>query len=81
MTGRPTEDNRQLVPSDILHAEKTLEKYVQEEMQLDVKKGKYKKLAPTFEDGMIVVGGRVERWLCSTWNREKFILLRGINYS
>jgi len=74
-TDKPTENSHRLVPSDILHAENTLVKYVQEEMHFDVKKGKYKKLVPTFEDGVIVVGGRAERWLCSTWNREKFILL------
>ena len=44
-------------------------------MHSDVNKGKYKKLLPTVENDVIVVGGRVERWLCSTWNREKFILL------
>ena len=73
--GAQTCDNSRLVPSEILHAEETLVKYVQEEMHSDVKKGRYKKLLPTVENGVIVVGGRVERWLCSTWNREKFILL------
>ena len=57
------------------HAEETLVKHVQEEMRSDVDKGKYKKLLPTTENGIIVVGGRAERWISSTWNREKFILL------
>ena len=57
------------------HAEETLIKHVQEEMRTDVDKGKYKKLLPTTENGIIVVGGRAEKWISSTWNREKFILL------
>ena len=44
-------------------------------MQLDIDKGKYKELLPTVEGGVIVVGGRAERWICSTWNRSKFLLL------
>ena len=73
-----TKENCQLVqlaPVDIIHAEDTLIKHVQEEIHSDVGKGKYKNLLPTVENGVIVVGGRAERWLCSTWNREKFILL------
>ena len=62
-------------PSDMSHAEETLIKHVQEEMRTDVDKGKYKKLLPTTENGIIVVGGRAEKWISSTWNREKFILL------
>ena len=27
------------------------------------------------EKGIIVVGGRTERWMAATWNRQKFILL------
>ena len=34
--------------------------HVQEEMRTDVDKGKYKKLLPTAENGIIVVGGRPE---------------------
>ena len=65
----------QLSPADINHAENTLIKQVQEEMQSDISKGKYKELLPTIEDGIVVVGGRAERWICTTWNKGKFILL------
>ena len=33
------------------------------------------KLCPRYEDGLIVVGGRIERWNQATWNRQIFILL------
>ena len=65
----------ELSPADIVHAEETLIKHVQEGLQLDVNRGKYKELLPTVENGIIVVGGRAERWISSTWNREKFVLL------
>ena len=34
-----------------------------------------KKLQPTVEDGVVVVGGRTERWMQATWNKQKLILL------
>ena len=55
-------------PSDMSHAEETLIKHVQGEMRTDVNKGKYKKLLPTTENGIIVVDGRAEKWISSTWN-------------
>jgi hypothetical protein len=33
------------------------------------------KLKPTEENGVILVGGRTERWMASTWNQQKFVLL------
>ena len=65
----------ELSPADIVHAEETLVRHVQEDLHLDVNQGKYKELLPTVENGIIVVGGRAERWISSTWNREKFVLL------
>ena len=32
-------------------------------------------LKPHVEDGVVLVGGRAERWMEATWNRQKFILL------
>ena len=64
-----------LSPAYIDHAENTLIKQVQEEMQSEISKGKYKELLPALEDGIVVVGGRAERWICTTWNKGKFILL------
>ena len=43
-------------------------------MQSDISKGKYKELLPTIDDGIVAVGGRAERWICTTWNKGKFIL-------
>ena len=40
-----------------------------------MKNGSLVKLCPRYEDGLIVVGGRVERWNQATWNRQSFILL------
>ena len=64
---------REIVPADLTHAEETWVKYVQEGMSANM--DKYKKLLPTLENGVIVVGGRAEKWLYATWNREKFVLL------
>ena len=78
-----TQENSRLMdlsPADIVLAEETLVKHVQEDMQVDIARGKYKELVPTVENGIIVVGGRAERWICSTWNREKFILLPAKHY-
>ena len=34
------------------------------------------KLNPQIDDrGVIVVGGRTERWMQATWNRQRFTLL------
>ena len=38
-------------------------------------KGRYAKLQPKMSDGVFVVGGRPERWMEATWNRQEFILL------
>jgi hypothetical protein len=66
-----------ILPEDLLHAEETWIKYVQEDMHSDMANGRYKRLLPTVECDMIVVGGRAERWVYSTWNRQKFVLLPG----
>ena len=34
-----------------------------------------KKLNPREEDGVMIVGGRTERWMEATWNQQKFVLL------
>ena len=45
------------------------------EAQRSLKTADCKKLNPTTENDLIVVGGRTERWMQATWNRQKFILL------
>ena len=67
--------NPEILPNDLKQAEETWVKYVQEDMNTELKKGMYKKLVPTVENGIIVVGGRTERWMEATWNMQKFILL------
>ena len=67
------ECDHRILPKDLTHAEETWVKYVQEDVSANLVK--YKKLLPTLENGIVVVGGRAERWIYSTWNREKFILL------
>ena len=46
-----------------------------QKLKNDVNAGKYAKLCPRYKDGIIVVGGRAERWIEATWKRQRFILL------
>ena len=41
--------------------------------QLDLKS--IQKLQPIEENGIVMVGGRTERWMQATWNKQRFILL------
>ena len=66
-------DYQNILPEDLACAEETWIKYAQEEISENM--NKYKKLLPALENGIIVVGGRAEKWLYSTWNKEKFVLL------
>ena len=74
--GNATYQHR-ILPEDVRHAEETWIKHVQEGLYKAIEKGMYKKLVPSVEDGIIVVGGRAERWVNSTWNKQKFVLLPG----
>ena len=60
---------------DLEKAEKMWIMDAQAEFKGDVERGRLKGLCPRFQDGIIVVGGRTERWMAATWNRESFILL------
>ena len=64
-----------ILPSELELAERIWIKKAQEQIQKEIKDSKYKKLHPCIEDDIYVVGGRTERWMESTWNRQKFILL------
>ena len=66
-----------ILPEDIRHAHDSWIKHVQRDLCVEVKAGKHQKLLPAMEDGILVVGGRAERWIQSTWNKQKFILLPG----
>ena len=45
------------------------------EAQSTINVAQFYKFKPVIEDGVIEVGGRTERWMASTWNRQRFILL------
>ena len=38
-------------------------------------KVRYRKLGPSFKDGILLVGDRIANWLKENWNRYKFILM------
>ncbi len=58
---------------DLENAERMWIMEAQKGLQLD----KLKRLCPTTENGLVLVGGRTERWMQATWNRQKFVLLPG----
>ena len=64
-----------VLPEEVTHAQDTWIKQVQRELHVEIKNGKHRELVSTVEDGIILVGGHAERWLDSTWNRQKFVLL------
>jgi len=45
------------------------------EAQLNINIAKFYKFKPVIEDKIIMVGGRTERWMASTWNQQRFVLL------
>ena len=47
------------------------------EAQRGMKVEEHAKLRPRIKDEVIVVGGRAERWMTGTWNKQEFILLPG----
>ena len=58
-------------PVDLEEAENEWIKIAQRGLDL----GKLQKLQPVEEKGVVVVGGRTERWMQATWNKQKFVLL------
>ena len=50
-------------------------KDAQESITKEVQAGKFNRLCRKYKDGLIVLGGRAERWMQATWNRQEFILL------
>ena len=45
------------------------------EAQKEIEMKSCKELKPSLEDGILVVGGRTERWMQATWNKQKFVSL------
>ena len=70
--------NPNLLQEDLEHAERFWIKEAQ--MELDVNSKQLKKLRPKLVDEIIVVGGRTERWMEATWNRQFFVLLPKENH-
>ena len=66
----------ELKPEDLKEAEHFWLKEAQKGMDLK----KYLKLRPKEENGIIVVGGRTERWMSYMWNKQKFVLLPKQNH-
>ena len=64
-------NERAIEPSDLEAAELFWIKEAQRHLDTN----KLVKLRPINEDGIIVVGGRTERWMACTWNKQKFVLL------
>ena len=65
-----------LIYDDILNAEKFWIVEAQIEMQNDIKKVGYKRLCPRKrEDGIYVVGHRVQNWVEMSYNKCEIILL------
>ena len=67
--GTPCESN--IDPQDLQSAEVFWIKQAQQ----DINVKEFYKFKPVVEDGVIMVGGRTERWMASTWNQQKFVLL------
>lgn len=65
-----------LTPADITKAEKFWILEAQKSMRQDLENGKFKRICPKIQsDGVIVAGGRVERWVEMSYNQCKVPLL------
>ena len=65
----------ELTVSDLENAEKFWILEAQSVIRSAVKEGKLLRLCLRYRNGIIVVGGRAERWMQATWNKQEFILL------
>ena len=65
-----------LTPEDITNAERFWILQAQKIMHEDLKKEKYKRLCPRKRnDGIYIVGGRSQRWVEMSYNKQELILL------
>ena len=77
-TPKPSFKNagKSFIPLDVTKAEHFWIMEAQRNMHADIKKGKYKRLCPRKnEQGIYVVGGRGERWIEMSHNKNEVILL------
>ena len=66
----------EILPKDLEEAEKLWIRNSQSKILGHISEKRYAKFNPCLNsDGIIEVGGRTERWMEATWNRQKFILL------
>ena len=68
-------DDKEITSDDLQNAMMFWLKEAQSKIHSEIKSKKYIKLQPTLSNGIIYVGGRTERWMEATWNKQKFILL------
>ena len=67
---------KSLISEDINKAETFWIKETQKLITVDAIKRNYKRLSPKFrDDGIIIVGGRIERWVQMSYNENEIILL------
>ena len=64
-----------VLPVDLQRAEEFWIKEAQRKLHGHLHERQYVKLIPTYENGIAFVGGRTERWMNSTWNKQKFVLM------
>ena len=65
----------EIIPCDIQDAIFFWVKEAQRKIHPEIQDRKYIKLQPVISNNIIYVGGRTERWMEATWNKQKFILL------
>ena len=73
--GESIKEDTEIKPSDIKETELFWIKEDQIPILQELKQSKYLKLQPKLINGIFMVGGRTERWMEATWNKQKFTLL------
>ena len=64
-----------LIPKELAEAEEFLIKIAQKEFFGRLQENKFLRLSARIHNDITYVGGRAERWMQATWNRQAFILL------
>ena len=72
---RTPNERQKLDIRDIYEAENLWIKHAQLELHDMISSNRLRRLCPKINDGIIYVGGRAERWMEMTWNKQMFILL------
>ena len=64
-----------LTRRELLRAEELIIIATQRELVNRLEENTFRRLCARVDNGIVVVGGRAERWLNATWNRQSFVLL------